>query len=612
MTSNNEKRKPVMNRGPQRVMEKPKNFGLAMKKILKYSRKYIGFVIVAILLATASAVLALIGPNKVGDLTNIISEGMMTTIDLNAVFNIGLTLICLYLISGVFNYVQSFIMVGFTQKVSKSLRKDVSGKINKLPLKYLDSVPYGDTLSVVTNDIDNIGQSLNNSITSFISNIVLLVGCIIMMFVTNAIMALTAMVSTLIGFIIMTIIMSRSQKYFIAQQNNLGDINAHIEEAYTNHMVVKTYNGQEASASEFNKLNKKLEQSACKSQFLSGLMPPLMGFIGDLGYVAVCVVGAVLCANNGFDIGLISSFMIYVRLFNSPLTGIAQALRNLQMAAASGERVFEFLEEKEMEDESGKQSKIDLDKVKGEVEFKNVNFGYNEDKIIISDFSAKAKAGQKIAIVSPTGAGKTTLVNLLMRFYEINSGDILIDGVSVKDLTRENVHDLFSMVLQDTWVFEGTIKENLVYDKENVSDEEILRVCKTTGIDHFIRTLPKGYDTVLNDNTSISQGQKQLLTISRAMIQNSPMLILDEAPSSVDTRTEIIIQEAMDKLTQGRTSFIIAHRLSTIKNADLILVMKDGNVIEKGNHDELMALEGFYTNLYNSQFSKSGAEVIED
>lgn len=611
MTSSNEKRKPV-NRGPQRIIEKPKNFGLAVKKILKYSKKHVGLVIVAALLACASAVLALIGPNKVGDITNLISEGIMTGIDVNAVFNIGLTLICLYLISGVFNYIQSFIMVGVTQKISKRLRKDVSLKINKLPLKYLDSVPYGDTLSVMTNDIDNIGQSLNNSITSFISNIVLLLGCIIMMFVTNAIMAATAMVSTLIGFIIMTVIMSRSQKYFIAQQNNLGDINAHIEEAYTNHTVVKTYNGQKGSEEEFIKLNKKLEQSAWKSQFLSGLMPPLMGFIGDLGYVAVCVVGALLCSNGNFDIGIISSFIIYVRLFNSPLTGIAQALRNMQMAAASSERVFEFLEEKEMADESAKNVKIDTHNVQGNVEFKNVSFGYNEDKIIISNFSASAKAGQKIAIVGPTGAGKTTLVNLLMRFYEINSGEILIDGVSISDITRENVHDLFSMVLQDTWLFEGTVKENLVYDKENVSDEEIVKVCKTTGVDHFIRTLPKGYDTVLNDNTSISQGQKQLLTISRAMIQNSPMLILDEATSSVDTRTEVIIQEAMDKLTHGRTSFIIAHRLSTIKNADLILVMKDGNVIEKGNHDELMALDGFYTNLYNSQFSKMGAEVIED
>lgn len=611
MTNSNERRKPV-NRGPQRIIEKPKNFGLAIKKMLSYSKKHIVLVVVATLLAVASSILSLIGPNKVGELTDLISDGMMTSINVDKVFNIGLMLIFLFLISGVFNYIQSFIMVGVTQKISKRLRKDVSVKINKLPLKYLDSVPYGDTLSVVANDIDNIGHSLNSSITSFMSNVVLLVGCIIMMFITNAIMATAAIIATLVGFIIMTVIMSRSQKYFIAQQNNLGDINAHVEEAYTNHMVVKTYNGKKQSIKEFDKLNKKLEQSAWKSQFLSGLMPPLMGFIGDLGYVAVCVVGAILCSNGSIDFGLITSFMIYVRLFNSPLTGIAQALRNLQMAAASGERVFELLDEKELENEDGKTAKIELDKVEGNVEFKDVYFGYNEDKIIISDFSAKVKAGQKIAIVGPTGAGKTTLVNLLMRFYEINSGDILIDGVSIKDLTRENVHNLFSMVLQDTWVFEGTIKENLVYDKEGVSDEEIIKICKITGVDHFIRTLPKGYDTILNDSTTISQGQKQLLTISRAMIQNSPMLILDEATSSVDTRTEIIIQEAMDKLTENRTSFIIAHRLSTIKNADLILVMRDGNVIEKGNHEQLMALDGFYTNLYNSQFSKANAEVFED
>ncbi|MBQ8434781.1 MAG: ABC transporter ATP-binding protein, partial [Oscillospiraceae bacterium] len=503
-----------------------------------------------------------------------------------------------YGLSAVFSYVQNFIMTTVTQRISKSLRTSISEKINKVPLNYFNKTSFGDVLSRVTNDIDMIGQTLNMSISTLVTSVTMFVGSLIMMIYTNWIMALAAVCATIIGFVIMGIVMGISQKHFIRQQNDLGCINGQIEEVYTGHNVVKVYNNTNNVTEEFEKVNNRLYESAWKSQFLSGIMMPVMNFIGNLGYVAVCVIGAVLVMDGKIDFGVIVAFMIYIRLFTNPLSQIAQAATSLQTTAAASERVFEFLEEEEMSDESDKTKKLET--AKGDIEFKNVRFGYVPEKIIINNFSAKAKAGQKIAIVGPTGAGKTTMVNLLMRFYELNSGEIFIDGVSTSELTRENVHDLFCMVLQDTWLFEGTIRENIVYSKQGVSDEEIRKACKAVGIDRFIRTLPNGYDTVLNDKANLSAGQKQLITIARAMIDNKPLLILDEATSSVDTRTEIQIQKAMDNLTVGRTSFVIAHRLSTIKNADLILVMKDGDIIESGNHENLLEKNGFYAELYNS------------
>ncbi len=601
----------MRNRGPMRghgpmggrgVGEKSKDFVGTWKKLILYCKKYLPVVVVALVLAMAGSICSLIGPDKLKDLTNIITEGLMTEIDMPGVKKIALWLIGLYGVSAVFSYIQSFIMATVNQRVTKNLRRDISVKINKVPLSYFNKNSFGDVLSRVTNDVDTIGQSLNQSIVSLVTAITMFAGSLFMMFYTNWIMAVTAVVSTIFGFGIMMFIMGKSQKHFIAQQRELGRINGHIEEIYTGHNVVKAYNGEKAALKTFVEINDKLYESAWKSQFLSGMMMPLMSFIGNFGYVAVCVVGAALAMNGNITFGVIVAFMMYIRQFTNPLAQIAQAMTSLQSTAAAGERVFEFLEEEELSDESSKTKRLDA--AKGDVEFKHVKFGYTEDKVIIHDFSAKAKAGQKIAIVGPTGAGKTTMVNLLMRFYELNGGDILIDGVSTKDITRENVHDLFCMVLQDTWLFEGTIRENIVYCKEGVSDEDVVKACKAVGIDHFIRTLPKGYDTVLNDKANLSAGQKQLITIARAMIENAPLLILDEATSSVDTRTEIQIQKAMDKLTEGRTSFVIAHRLSTIKNADLILVMKDGDIIESGNHEELLAKGGFYADLYNSQFEQ--------
>lgn len=601
----------MRNRGPMRghgpmggrgVGEKSKDFVGTWKKLILYCKKYLPVVCVALVLAMAGSVCSLIGPDKLKDLTNIITEGLMTEIDMPGVKKIALWLIGLYGVSAVFSYIQSFIMATVNQRVTKNLRQDISVKINKVPLSYFNKNSFGDVLSRVTNDVDTIGQSLNQSIVTLVTAITMFAGSLFMMFYTNWVMAVTAVVSTIFGFGIMMFIMGKSQKHFIAQQRELGRINGHIEEIYTGHNVVKAYNGEKAALKTFVEINDKLYESAWKSQFLSGMMMPLMSFIGNFGYVAVCVVGAALAMNGNITFGVIVAFMMYIRQFTNPLSQIAQAMTSLQSTAAAGERVFEFLEEEELSDESSKTRRLDA--AKGDVEFDHVKFGYTEDKVIIHDFSAKAKAGQKIAIVGPTGAGKTTMVNLLMRFYELNGGDILIDGVSTKDITRENVHDLFCMVLQDTWLFEGTIRENIVYCKENVSDEDVVKACKAVGIDHFIRTLPKGYDTVLNDKANLSAGQKQLITIARAMIENAPLLILDEATSSVDTRTEIQIQKAMDKLTEGRTSFVIAHRLSTIKNADLILVMKDGDIIESGNHEELLAKGGFYADLYNSQFEQ--------
>ncbi len=583
--------------------EKPKDFAKTWGKLIRYCKKYLPFLGGALLLAMAGALCALMGPDKLKDMTNIITQGLATEIDMDEVKRIAVFLVGLYGVSAVCSYIQSFTMATVTQSVTRKLRSDISVKINKVPLNYFNKTSFGDVLSRVTNDVDTIGQSLNQSIGSLVTAITMFVGSLIMMFYTNWIMAVTAVLSTFLGFGIMMTIMSKSQKHFMAQQRELGRINGHIEEIYSGHNVVRAYNGEDAALATFTQINDKLYNSAWKSQFLSGLMMPIMSFIGNFGYVAVCVVGAALAMDGRISFGVIVAFMMYIRQFTNPLSQIAQAMTSLQSTAAAGERVFEFLEEEEMPDETGKT--LRLEHAAGDVEFRNVRFGYQPDKIIIKNFSAHAKAGQKIAIVGPTGAGKTTMVNLLMRFYELNGGDILIDGISTKDLTRENVHDLFCMVLQDTWLFEGTIRENIVYCKKNVGREEVERACRAVGIHHFISTLPQGYDTVLNDKANLSAGQKQLITIARAMIENAPLLILDEATSSVDTRTEIQIQKAMDKLTEGRTSFVIAHRLSTIKNADMILVMKDGDIIESGNHNALLKKGGFYAELYNSQFEAS-------
>lgn len=523
-------------------------------------------------------------------------------VDIEKIFKICITLVILYIVAYFANFFQGFIMATVNQKVSRDLRSKISKKINCIPLKYYDTTSYGDILSRITNDVDTIGQTLNNSISTLIGAGTLFIGSLIMMFVTNWIMALSGIVATLIGFILMNVIIKKSQKYFIMQQNVLGQANGYVEEAYSGQEIIKAYNAEDEVQTEFEKINQKLYVSGWKSQFFSGLMQPLMSFIGNFGYVVVCVVGAVLVHYGCINFSVIVAIMIYIRLFTQPLSQLAQGVTNLQSTAAASERVFEFLEVEELSNEDNLNKKVE--KVKGNVEFKHVHFGYNPDKIIINDFSASIKSGEKVAIVGPTGAGKTTLVNLLMKFYDINSGDIIIDGVSIKDMKREDVHDLFGMVLQDTWLFNGTIKENIRYNKHDVTDEQIVEACKVAGIDHFIRTLPNGYDTILDDNTNISAGQKQLLTIARAMVENAPMLILDEATSSVDTRTEILIQQAMDKLTENRTSFVIAHRLSTIKNADLILVLKDGDIVEQGNHEELLKKGGFYADLYNSQFEE--------
>ena len=526
------------------------------------------------------------------------------SMDLEATKKIIITLVCLYLLSAIFGYIQSYSMTTISNGFAKDLRTRISVKINKLPLKFFDSHEIGDILSRVTNDVDTIAQNLNQSLATLISSVTLFVGSIIMMFTTNWVMALTAILSTLFGFAFMISILKKSQKYFIARQEELGNINGHIEEIYSGHNVVECYNAKTEVTKTFDELNERLRQCNKKSQFLSGLMQPMMGFIGNFGYVMVCIVGALLAMKGYITFGVIVAFMIYVRLFTNPLSQIAQAMTSLQTTAAASERVFEFLDEKEMVNESNKTKILDKAQVKGDIEFEKVKFGYDDTRLIIKNFSASAHPGEKVAIVGPTGAGKTTMVNLLMKFYEINSGNILIDGVSTKDLTRENIHDLFIMVLQDTWLFEGSIRDNIKFNQENVTDEEIWAACKTVGVDHFIKTLPGGLDYVIGENDSISGGQKQLITIARGMIENAPFLILDEATSNVDTRTEELVQKAMDKLMEGRTSFIIAHRLSTIKNANLILVMNEGNIIEQGTHEELMKKNGFYADLYNSQFKK--------
>lgn len=599
MSEERQVRRPRMH-GPGRVAEKPKNFKMAMGKLINYCKPLMMIISIALICDMVGVIFRLMGPNQLRKITNILTENLAGTIDMDKVLSVIKLLICFYVIGSVLSFVTGVIMTIVTQKVNRGLRDSISKKINILPVSYFHGTSTGDVLSRVTNDVDMIGQTLHQSITSLISAITMFIGSIVMMIYTNWIMAIVAVLSSLIGFMFMGQIMSRTQKYFSARQKWLGQMNGHVEEIYTGQSIVKLFNAEAKEKKTFTDINGNMRENDWKSQFLSGLMFPLMGFVGNFGYVAVCVAGALLTMNDKTDFGVIVAFMIYVRQFTSPLTQFAQAATNLQSTAAASERVFEFLEAEEMKDETDKSHVIS--DVKGEVEFVNVRFGYTPDKEITHDFSEHILPGQKVAIVGPTGAGKTTIVNLLMRFYEINSGSILIDGVNTQDMKREEVHDLFGMVLQDTWLFEGTVRDNLIYGKEGITDEQLMKACKAVGLSHFIKSLPKGFDTVLDDKVSLSVGQKQLMTIARAMIENAPMLILDEATSSVDTRTELQIQKAMEALTVGRTSFVIAHRLSTIKNSDKILVMRDGDIVESGKHEELLALGGFYAGLYNSQF----------
>lgn len=596
------------------AVEKPQDFGGVMKKLVHFCRHYIPAIIVALVLGAIGTVCQIVGPDKLKDMTNEIAKGLpalvngkpvLGAIDMDAVTHIAWLLVALYVGYAVLCYVQSWMMANVTQRTAQELREAISVKINKLPLKYFDKVSYGDVLSRITNDVDAIGQTLGQSVGSLITSVTLFVGALIMMFYNNVIMTVCAIVSSLVGLLIMGVIMKVSQKYFSRQQIALGDVNGHVEEMYAGHTVVKAYCGEADSIRAFEKYNGDLYDSGWKSQFLSGLMMPLMNFVGNFGYVVVCVVGAVLAMDGKIEFGVIVAFMMYIRLFTQPLSQFAQSFQNLQRCAAASERVFGFLEEPEMADESDKQALLGVNgkPVRGDVEFSHVKFGYDPSKTIINDFSASVKSGQKVAIVGPTGAGKTTMVNLLMRFYEISGGSIAIDGVDTKSVPRWNVHDQFSMVLQDTWVFRGTVRENIAYSKPGVTDKQIEDACKAVGLHHYIMSLPNGYDTVLDDKATLSQGQKQLLTIARAMVEDAPILILDEATSSVDTRTEELIQKAMDALTVDRTSFVIAHRLSTIRDADMILVMNHGDIVESGTHEELLAKGGFYADIYNSQFA---------
>lgn len=645
--------------GRRGVPEKSKDFSGSMKRLFKSLDKWKYFIMIAMILSVGSAILGLVTPNRLRDLTDVMTEGIkpniseksiqeiMTSkdisakdkqeftiimssmqkdkdaskalknidklpksiynkikpeIDMNKVKKLSLFILILQITSALFSYIQGLIMTITSNKFAKKLRSNISDKINRLTLKYFDSHETGDILSRVTNDVDSIVMNMNHSLSTLANSVTLFLGSILMMFITNWIMALTAIITSIFGFAMMGIILKNSQKYFIERQKKLGDLNGYIEEIYSAHNVVKAYNGKKSSKKEFDSLNSDLYVCNKKSQFLSGIMQPIMMFVGNFGYVAVCIVGAILTTKGIISFGVIVAFMIYVRMFTNPLTQMAQAMTSMQSIAAASERVFDFLEEDEMTDESKLKDEISNANATGLIEFDHVKFGYNPDKLIIKDFSAKVRPGQKIAIVGPTGAGKTTIVNLLMKFYEINKGNIYIDGVSTKELTRENIHDLFVMVLQDTWLFDGTIRENLKFNNEDISDERIMEICKKTGIEHFIKTLPGGLDANINDSDSISQGQKQLLTIARGMLKDAPFLILDEATSNVDTRTEELVQKAMDKLAKGKTSFIIAHRLSTIKNADMILVMDKGNIIEQGTHEQLLDKKGFYADLYNSQF----------
>ena len=590
--------------GPRGEAEKSKDFGKAIKRVIKELKNFRVMAIIAVLIAAISSVVSIMVPNMLSNLTDKIAEGLRMDMDFNAIWSMTIMIALFQIGSAIAGVVEGFLMTDVSNRFAQELRDRISEKINRLPLKFFDKNQTGDTLSRVTNDVDTIAQSLNESLSTIVAAIALFIGVVIMMFVTNWVMALTAIVSGLIGFFFVSIVLKKSQKYFTARQKELGNINSHIEEIYSGLNVVKAYNGQKEADKEFDRLNQKVYDANRKSQFLSGLMPPMMMFIGNLGYVAVCVVGALLVMNDAITFGTIVAFIIYVRMFTSPLTQIAQSLNYLQSCAAAAERVFEFLDEAEMPEQHPTQV-LERDKVRGMIEFRHVKFGYDENKLIIKDFSALAKSGQKIAIVGPTGAGKTTMVNLLMRFYEINSGSIYIDGVPISELSRENVRSLFTMVLQDTWLFAGTVRDNIVYNRKGVSDEQVWNVCDRVGLSHFVKTLPKGLDSDITESESVSAGQRQLITIARGMVEDAPFLILDEATSNVDTRTEELVQKAMDKLMHGRTSFIIAHRLSTIKNADLILVMKDGNIVETGKHDELIKKNGFYAELYNSQFQIS-------
>lgn len=596
----------LKNRNNANFTKKEKFDAKSFKRVLSYCKPVMTMLVISLVCAIIGNITTIIGPQKVQDLINVITNGIATSIDMTAFVQIAVFLICLYSVGALFNYLQQFLMAIVTQKTSKKLRTDINLKINKLPLAYFDKTTKGDILSRVTNDVDTISQTLGSSIANLISSVVLFFGVIIMMFVTNWILALVTIATSLFGFLFLAIILKKSQKYFNKRQIHIGELNGQVEETYSNYNVVKSYNAVNNEKIKFEKSNDEICKVVRKAEFMSSLMPPIMSFVGDLAYVLIFVVGVSIIISGGTSvtIGTLIAFVMYARLFSQPLRTFAQSLSSIQQASAASKRVFEILDEKELEDERNKTKT--LSQVKGDVEFKNVKFGYNKDRIIIKNFSAKLKSGQKVAIVGPTGAGKTTIVNLLMRFYEINSGDILIDGISTKDITRENVHDLFDMILQDTWVFDGTIRENLVYNKEGVTDEKLNEVCNAVGLSHFINTLPNGYDTRLSDVNALSEGQKQQLTIARAMIKDSPLLILDEATSNVDTRTELIIQKAMDELTKDRTSFVIAHRLSTIRDADIILVMKDGDIVEQGTHNELLEKKGFYAELYNSQFADVG------
>lgn len=588
-------------------MRKNKDGGIrtAVPRLSEYLHGDIGVVILALVLAALSAVMTIIGPNKIGDMATIMSDGLLGGIDLGKIAKIGIFLAAIYLLSALFGFVQHYIMAVVTLKMSYRMRGELSEKINRVPQKYFNTHTQGDILSRMTNDVSTLQQGLTNSLPTIISAATQFVGCLIMMFATQWRLALISLAVTFVGMGLVVLIMSRSQRFFAARQKSLGELNGFVEEMYSGHEVVRISRAERKVLSHFDSLNAAVYDANWRSQFLSGVMQPLMNIIGNIAYVAVCVVGSILAMNGTIEFGVIVSFILYVRLFTTPLTQIAQGMTNMQTASASAHRIFDFLESEEMADESEKTA--ELPEIRGKVSFEHVRFSYPDtlDKVIIKDFSAEVCPGQKVAIVGPTGAGKTTMVNLLMRFYEIGSGEIKIDGVPITELTREKVHELFSMVLQDTWLFEGTVRENLVYNMQGITDEQLEQVCRACGLDKFVHSLPNGFDTVLSESASISAGQKQLLTIARAMLQNAPMLILDEATSSVDTRTELIIQRAMDELTKGRTSFVIAHRLSTIKNADLILVMKDGDVIESGTHDELMQRGGFYAELYNSQFEQA-------
>ena len=576
-----------------------------LRELLSYNGKLKLPILISLLFAAAGAVLTIIGPGMLSDITDIISNSLFAQIDLAAIGEIGVKLLIIYLISAVLTYVEHYIMATVTLELSRDLRRDLSRKINVVPMSYFNTVSFGDILSRVTNDVSTLQQALANSLPSMISSAAQFVGCLIMMFVTEWRMALAAVAVTAVGFGIMGVAMLRSQKYFTARQKNLSKLNGYVEEMYSGHDVVRISRANDQIKGTFGEMNDELYDADWRSQFLSGIMQPLMTVIGNLGYVAVCVIGAALVMDGQIGFGVIVAFIMYVRLFTSPLSTLAQGMTQMQTAAAAGGHIFDFLHAEELPEESGKRPAPE--QVRGEVDFEHVRFSYpnNPGKVIIKDFSAHVEPGQKVAIVGPTGAGKTTLVNLLMRFYEVNGGTIKIDGIPTSELTRESVHDMFSMVLQDTWLFEGTVRDNLVYNKTGVTDEQLKKACRACGIYHFIETLPKGFDTVLDDSIAVSAGQKQLLTIARAMIQDNPMLILDEATSSVDTRTELVTQQAMDALTDNRTSFVIAHRLSTIRNADLILVLRDGDIIEQGTHEELLAHGGFYSELYMSQFEKS-------